>query len=215
MIVMVDSLKKKLLQEKQSVPLVEKTQKPTDGIEPEVVQDTSIAVQEKPVQEAVPVDVPKNEFLGIADLVKDIPESKIEMVEALGVPKGLIRGFMNWAAVIERAVIEDRKAMVQFGADVKPLVELAQKVKASQAGSPAGTAAPAKDAGGLQMLMGLLQHTGLVGGQAGGMSEGDRYFMEMGREMASLGSFMAKEMFRKTIPEAMAKWEAAVAAAKV
>jgi hypothetical protein len=63
------------------------------------------------------------------------------------------------------------------------------------------------------MLMGLLQQSGLVGGQPG-MSQGDVYFMEMGREMASLGSFMAKEMFRKTIPEAMAKWEAAAAAAK-
>lgn len=175
--------------------------------EPPVIEAGSITVQGKPEEKPVPQDTPKVEFVGIADLIKDIPDSKVEMAEGLGIP---IRGILTWATVIEANVKAQNKALNDLGVNLQPVVELAQKVKAQQAAAPPGSAP--KDAGGLQMLMGLLQQSGLVGGQ--GISEGDRYFMEMGRESASLGNFVAKELFKKMMPEAIAKFDSERAAAK-
>lgn len=200
------SVKKKGTIQPSHVPSAERTQEPVPD-KPLVVQGTSIVVQSESVQEAVSPDAPQVEFVGIADLIKDIPESKVEMAEGLGIP---IRGILTWATVIEANVKAQNKALNDLGVNLQPVVELAQKVKAQQAAAPAGSAP--KDAGGLQMLMGLLQQSGLVGGQ--GISEGDRYFMEMGRESASLGNFVAKELFKKMMPEAIAKFDSERAAAK-
>ena len=209
MIVMVDSLKKKQKVEKLSVPLAEKMPKSTDGIKPEVVQNTSIAVQGEPKKEAVPVNAPESQFIGIADLVKDISDDKVAMAENLGIP---IRGILTWAAVIEANVINQGKALQQLGVNLQPVVELAQKVKASQTPgvNPGATGAP-KDAGGLQMLMGLLQQTGLVG-QGGTDVWGEKLkemVMESGLRSFTLtsriGEAVLNQTYKQWIPQEVAK----------
>ncbi len=190
----------KNLKTKTEVVSSAETNKPAEIHSDHIVNTPAgpIAVQGEQEQKEFPKDESQSQFMGIADLVKDISDDKVAMAENLGIP---IRGILNWAAVIEANVINQGKALQQLGVNLQPVVELAQKVKAQQ-GAPAGTAGH----GELGTIVSLVKEA-MGTGQQGMMSEGDRYFMEMGREMASLGSFMAKEMFRKTIPEAMAAWE--------
>ena len=185
------------------------TSKPVESeaerqVQPVVVEAGPLAVQVHAEEKPVSQDVPKNEFVGIADLIKDIPDSKVEMAEGLGIP---IRGILRWAYIMEENVKAQGRALTTLGVNLQPVVELAQKVKAQQTTSQANPRG-----GGIGDLMQLAREAGLIGGQTG-MSEGDRYFMEMGRESASLGNFVAKELFKKMMPEAIAKFETERAAA--
>jgi hypothetical protein len=47
----------------------------------------------------------------------------------------------------------------------------------------------------------------LLGGESGGTSAGDKYFMSLGYESASLSQFFQKEMMKRLLPEAFQKFE--------
>ena len=110
-------------------------------VESEVVQDTSIVVPGEPKKEGIPENVAESQFMGIDALTQNLSEEKIAFAEISGIP---IRGLLVWAKVIEANVINQGKALQQLGVNLQPVVELAQKVKASQG---TGVQTPQKDAG--------------------------------------------------------------------
>jgi hypothetical protein len=168
---------------------------------PESATPSDLAVQKQSEQTPIPESVPKESPISIVDIIKAIPDEKAEMAEQLGLP---IKSILRWAYVMEESVKAQGKALNELGVSLAPVVDLAVKIKNTTQGT--NPQAAQGNMGGIQMLMQLLGQSGSMGNQ-GGMSAGDLYFMEMGKEMASLGSFMAKEMFKKAIPEAFAAWE--------
>lgn len=192
----------------KSVPIVtDETEEPEpEPVEVEVAPVT-VTVSDAPPSTPQPTK-PEAAVPSIVDLAKNLDDSKVEMAEKLGIP---IRGLLRWAATIENITLANAQGMKQLGVDLAPLVTAIKRNEANPTNAPS-VMGPAQQSA-ANPLTGLLQFLPqllpmVTGG--GGSALGDqamRYFLELGFQNANLGNFMFREMLKKSLPEAMAKFE--------
>jgi hypothetical protein len=157
-----------------------------------IVPTVAVSVQAA-TEPQQPQEPAKPDVVSIVDIIKGIPEEKAQMAEDLGVP---VRPILKWMYQTEM----QQKEILGF------LQQLGAKLQTSAPNAPQQLAlAPQQQNPGLGGLLQLLPQ--FLGQGAGQLSPGDMYFMEMGREMASLGTFMTKEMMKRMMPTAFADWE--------